>query len=277
MATLPFLGAALRAAAASAWASSSTGATPRRWPTTRCSPHKQPYLNVPFFLVRTVVYFAVWSGLALWFGRAVAPPGRDRRPRAHPRGCGGRARPALILFALTVTFAAFDWLMSLDPHWYSTIFGVYFFAGCWSWPSSPSWRWWRSPQRRAGLLVERRHRRAPARHRQAAVRLRRLLGLHRLLPVLPDLVRQHARRRPASSPQRLAGSWRPPSIAARRRPFRACRSSSCCRARSSATPRRSRPAPLWLLAMHLLDLYWLVMPSLHPDGMRPEPARRRGR
>ena len=37
--------------------------------------------------------------------------------------------PALILFAVTITFAAFDWIMSLTPHWYSTIFGVYYFSG----------------------------------------------------------------------------------------------------------------------------------------------------
>ena len=37
--------------------------------------------------------------------------------------------PALLLFAVTITFAAFDWIMSLTPHWYSTIFGVYYFAG----------------------------------------------------------------------------------------------------------------------------------------------------
>ncbi len=37
--------------------------------------------------------------------------------------------PAMIVFAITVNFAAFDWLMSLDPHWFSTIFGVYFFSG----------------------------------------------------------------------------------------------------------------------------------------------------
>ena len=46
------------------------------------------------------------------------------------------AAPGMILFALTVTFAAFDLLMSLDPHWFSTIFGVYYFAGAWS-ASSP--------------------------------------------------------------------------------------------------------------------------------------------
>ena len=37
--------------------------------------------------------------------------------------------PALILFALTITFASFDWLMSLTPHWFSTAYGVYYFSG----------------------------------------------------------------------------------------------------------------------------------------------------
>ena len=53
-------------------------------------------------------------------------------------GCSSGAVPAMIVFALTTTLAAFDWLMSLDPHWYSTMFGVYYFAGAW-WGSSPSW------------------------------------------------------------------------------------------------------------------------------------------
>ena len=40
-----------------------------------------------------------------------------------------RIAPGLLLFALTLTFASFDWIMSIDPHWFSTIFGVVFFAG----------------------------------------------------------------------------------------------------------------------------------------------------
>ena len=49
---------------------------------------------------------------------------------ALSRKMRGRSGPAMIALALTINFAAFDLLMSLDPHWFSTIFGVYFFAGC---------------------------------------------------------------------------------------------------------------------------------------------------
>ena len=62
---------------------------------------KQPYLNEPFFLARAALYFVVWSGIALWFARAVAPPGRGRATRRPPRGCGATAAPLLIPLALT--------------------------------------------------------------------------------------------------------------------------------------------------------------------------------
>ena len=90
--------------------------------------HKQPYLNVQFFVIRTVLYFAIWSALAIWFGRLSRlqdQTGDHELTRRMRR----LSAPGILLFALTVTFFAFDWLMSLDPHWYSTIFGVYFFAG----------------------------------------------------------------------------------------------------------------------------------------------------
>jgi hypothetical protein len=89
---------------------------------------KAPYLNRPFFVLRAVLYFAVWIGLArLFFGRSVA---QDRSGDARITLALRRwSAPGIILFALTTTFAAFDWLMSLEPHWYSTIFGVYYFSG----------------------------------------------------------------------------------------------------------------------------------------------------
>jgi hypothetical protein len=89
---------------------------------------KAPYLSLPFFTIRAIVYFAVWSFLGTHLfrlsvaqdrGDGVANLGRMRKASA----------PGMVLFALTLTFAAFDWLMSLDPHWFSTIFGVYYFAG----------------------------------------------------------------------------------------------------------------------------------------------------
>jgi hypothetical protein len=89
---------------------------------------KQPYLNEPFFLARAALYFAVWSGIALWFRRQSRL--QDEAPNLAAAARLSRYSGALLIpLALTTTFAAFDWVMSLAPHWYSTIFGVYVFAG----------------------------------------------------------------------------------------------------------------------------------------------------
>ena len=90
---------------------------------------KEPWLNVPFFLGRTAFYFAVWTALALWFHRKSTEQDRTGDWRLT-KAMETASTAALILFAFTVTFFAFDYLMSLTPHWSSTIFGVYFFAGC---------------------------------------------------------------------------------------------------------------------------------------------------
>ncbi len=90
---------------------------------------KAPWLNLPFFIGRTVFYFAVWSAFAIWFHRTSTRQDRSGDPRLTVR-METTSTVALILFAFTVTFFAFDYLMSLTPHWASTIFGVYFFAGC---------------------------------------------------------------------------------------------------------------------------------------------------
>jgi hypothetical protein len=90
--------------------------------------NKSAYLNLPFFVVRLVIYFAVWSFFAWWaFRRSVR---QDETGDAAETLALERWAPlGMALFALTTTFAAFDLLMSLDPHWFSTVFGVYFFAG----------------------------------------------------------------------------------------------------------------------------------------------------
>lgn len=90
--------------------------------------HKAPYLNVGFFVFRSLLYFAVWVWLAGSIYRWSVEQDRtgDRWLTARMRR---RSSYGLILLALTAAFAAFDWLMSLDFHWFSTIFGVYIFAG----------------------------------------------------------------------------------------------------------------------------------------------------
>ncbi len=90
---------------------------------------KEPYLNTSFFYGRAIFYLVVWSLLGWWFSSTSRKQDATGDP-ALTRKMINVSAPAIAIFALTVTFAAFDWIMSLDPHWYSTIFGVYFFAGC---------------------------------------------------------------------------------------------------------------------------------------------------
>jgi hypothetical protein len=90
--------------------------------------HKQPYLNTPFFLARAALYFAVWIGVAHllrgWSVRQDGQGGHDLTLKQRRLGAG-----SLPLLALTLSFASFDWIMSVDPRFFSTIFGVYWFAG----------------------------------------------------------------------------------------------------------------------------------------------------
>jgi len=90
---------------------------------------KGAFLNVPFFALRWALYFGVWILTARFFvGRSIAQDATgDVELTSRMQGA---AAPATLAFALTTTFAAIDLLLSLDAHWYSTIFGVYFFAGC---------------------------------------------------------------------------------------------------------------------------------------------------
>ncbi len=84
---------------------------------------KQAYLSVPFFLARAVIYFVVWIGLALllvsWSRRRDADPSPALTGRMRSVSALG-----LVLMALTVSFAGIDWLMSLDPAWFSSIWGL---------------------------------------------------------------------------------------------------------------------------------------------------------
>lgn len=89
---------------------------------------RQPYLNPLFFLVRTTVYFAAWITLATLFDRWGRRLETTEDPvivhRLNLLGAGG-----LVAYLLTASFAAFDWIMSLDAHWYSSLFGLLAISG----------------------------------------------------------------------------------------------------------------------------------------------------
>ena len=87
---------------------------------------KQVYLNAPFFWGRAVLYFILWIGLAyflnLW-SRQQDKTDDPEAARALAGKLGMLSGPGLIIFGITITFAAVDWVMSLQPGFRSTIFG----------------------------------------------------------------------------------------------------------------------------------------------------------
>jgi hypothetical protein len=91
--------------------------------------HKRPYLNRKFFLGRLIAYLLVWTWLVQRYFRWSTD--QDKSKALENTAAAQRfAPPALILFGISLTLFAFDWLLSLDGTWYSTIFGVQVFAQC---------------------------------------------------------------------------------------------------------------------------------------------------
>jgi hypothetical protein len=90
--------------------------------------HKSVYLNIPFFLLRTVACFAVWGVLAFFLNRWSSQQDQEGSP-SLARRLRNLSGPGLVLFVLTVTFVSLDWVMSLEPDWYSTIYSALFIVG----------------------------------------------------------------------------------------------------------------------------------------------------
>lgn len=87
---------------------------------------KAGWLNVPFFVIRTVIYLGLWllfAMLLVRFSRKQDASGDIALTAKSTR----LSAAFLVVFALTFTVASMDWIMSLEPHWYSTIFGIYNF------------------------------------------------------------------------------------------------------------------------------------------------------
>jgi len=87
--------------------------------------YKHAYLNPGFFSVRAVVYFAIWFGLAFFLNKWSEQQDRTGDARLALR-MESLSAPGLILWGIAVTFSSVDWVMSLEPHWFSTIYGMIF-------------------------------------------------------------------------------------------------------------------------------------------------------
>jgi hypothetical protein len=226
---------------------------------------KAPLLNVPFFLIRAALYFGCWSFIALLYYRgsrgqdATGDPGVSARLRRL-------AGPAIIVLALTQTFASIDWIMSLTPHWYSTMFGVYFFAG-----SFVGFIAFLSvvvvAMHRVGLL-------------DTVINAEHLHDIGKFLFAFTVFwtyiaFSQFFLMWYANLPEetfwfkaRMEGSWLQVSLFLMAghfvAPFFYLIGRSVKRKGSTLAV-----GGAWLLAMHFVDLYWQVMPTLHPEGLRP--------
>lgn len=90
--------------------------------------HKRPYLNQGFFFIRAALCLGIWAGLSWFFGRT-----SRRQDETGDLTLTARMQkwsaPSILLLGLSISFAGFDWVMSLQPEWYSTIFGIYMIAG----------------------------------------------------------------------------------------------------------------------------------------------------
>ncbi len=90
---------------------------------------KTLYLNTSFFLVRMVIFFVLWIG----FGALISYlTDRWTKAKPYPEQAALLAKCSalfMVVFALSFSFASYDWIMSIEPHWFSTIFSVYTFSG----------------------------------------------------------------------------------------------------------------------------------------------------
>ncbi|MCX7907976.1 MAG: quinol:cytochrome C oxidoreductase [Ignavibacteria bacterium] len=90
--------------------------------------HKSPYLNESFFYIRIIIILVIWYLFYFLFNNNSRQ--QDNNPNQNfTRKNITVSAIFMPIFAITLTIFAIDWLMSLEPHWYSTIFGVYYFAG----------------------------------------------------------------------------------------------------------------------------------------------------
>ena len=106
---------------------------------------KSAWLNIPFFLGRALLYWLIWLGLAYGLNRS----SRAQATSGDPALAGRMRRFSaigMILFMVSTTFAAYDWMMSLEPEWFSSIYGLLFLAGQLrnGWPRrrapAPTWK-----------------------------------------------------------------------------------------------------------------------------------------
>ncbi len=228
--------------------------------------HKVPYLNPTFFVVRAAIYFAFWSAVAwllrAWSVRQDSLGGVTLTRRQRRLGTG-----SLPFLALTMTFAAFDWMMSLDPRFFSTIFGVYWFAGSFMGAFAVviiAAAATRGDPTAFGHHMNLEHFHSLGKFLLAFTAFWAYIAFSQFMLIwianIPEEVPWYILR--------IDGGWR--WVGAFLALFHFVVPFFLLLSRDlKRNPRAIAGVAAWLLLVHWVDLYWLVMPHLHPDGPRP--------
>lgn len=225
------------------------------------------WLTESHFYVRAPLYFASWILIGWYYRRGSI--GQDAHGNKETtlrliRYSG----PALFLYSITLTLAAVDWLMSLDPHWYSTMFGVYYFAGCLV-GIFALMAVLASRMRAAGLLggtVTTEHFHDIGKLLFGFTVFWAYIAFSQYFLIWYGNIPEET----VFFAHRMEGSWA--SLSAMLMwghfavPFLFLMSRHIKRRAWSLTA-----GSLWMLLMHYADLYWVVMPSLHHHGLHFSP------
>jgi hypothetical protein len=225
---------------------------------------KAPYLSRGFFVFRAALYFAVWSVLAVVYVRGSRRQD-DTGDERITRRLTALAGPALIVFALSVSFASIDWIMSLEPHWYSTVFGVYVFAGCvvsfFSLLVVVSAALGRAGVLRGVITAEHYH--DVGKLMFTFIVFWAYIAFAQFFLIwygnIPEETVWYLRR--------IDSGWLPVTLLLAIGHFVVPFLYLLPRTIKRRTPLLVAGA-VWVLFIHLVDMYWLVMPTLHEDGPR---------
>ncbi|XXF76901.1 hypothetical protein P2318_28175 [Myxococcaceae bacterium GXIMD 01537] len=225
--------------------------------------HKQEwYLNAPFAAARQVIYFGVWMfvSMKLWGWSTKQDETGELDLTVKQRRFSPGALPFL---ALTITFASFDWLMSLTPLWQSTIFGVYYFAGsflaafCILTIATVKAR----GQNLYGNLVTTAHLHNLGKLLLAFTAFWAYIGFSQFLLIWIANIPEEA----GWYKLRIEGPWKPLSIALFCLhfvlPFFVLLSRKV-----KLIPSAMTVIATYLLVMHAVDMYWLIWPAYAPGG-----------
>jgi hypothetical protein len=230
------------------------------------APTKAEYLQPFWFGVRCLVYFSVWIALALVFWRRSVEQDKTGDVRLSARNQWLSA-PAMLVFGFSISFAAMDLLMDVNPHWHSTIFGVYFFSGS-AVAIFAALPLLAMILQRAGVLAKEitvEHYHDLGKLLFAFVFFWTYIAFSQYMLIwyadLPDETNWfYNRASPDAGPWNyvalalLFGHWLIPFVAL-----------------LSRDTKRIKPLLalwcVWLLTMHYVDLYWVVMPDWSPGAL----------